>query len=141
MLGPTSPKQSAAITSLRPLWLAAGVLKEATVVQLLGRLMAAPGRAQLVEALRLMKRQAHGRRGCSDASVAADIDDAGVLWYSEEWEDLEDLEGYMRTNAFARMLALLEAAVQPPLMEFRVISETRGLEYVAAVRRCYIARA
>jgi quinol monooxygenase YgiN len=109
--------------------------EETIVVQLLVRLTAAPGRApQLAEALRLMKRRAHGRPGCGDAYVAADIDDAGVLWYSEEWEDRDDLEEHMRTNAFARMLALLETAVQPPLMEFRVVSETRGLEYVAAVR-------
>jgi len=29
---------------------------------------------------------------------------------------------------------LMETATEPPLLEFRFISETRGLEYVAAVR-------
>lgn len=105
------------------------------MVQLLVRLMAAAGREpQLTEALRRMKRQVSGHLGCSGVHVAADIDDVGTFWYSEEWHDLEELEGYMRTNAFVRMLSLLETTAQPPLMEFRVISETRGLEYVATVR-------
>ena len=81
-----------------------------------------------------MKRQVQGRRGCSSVHVAADIDEAEVLWYCEEWQDLEELERYMQTDRFARMLAIVETAAQPPLIEFRVVSETRGLEYVASVR-------
>jgi quinol monooxygenase YgiN len=105
------------------------------MVQLVVRLNAAPGRKfQLAEALRRMKHEIHGRRGCIDGHVAADLDEADVLWYCEEWDDLEGLERELRTDRFTQLLALVETAAQPPLMEFRVISETRGLEYVASVR-------
>jgi quinol monooxygenase YgiN len=106
-----------------------------TMVQLVVRLNAAPGRKlQLAEALRRMRREIHGHRGCVDVHVAADVDETTVLWYCEEWDDLEGLERELRTDRFTHLLALVETAAQPPLVEFRVITETRGLEYVASVR-------
>ena len=81
-----------------------------------------------------MKRQVHGHRGCSAVHVAAEIDDAGALWYCEEWQDRNHLEDYMRTNQFARLLALVETGASSPLLEFRIVSEIRGLDYVASVR-------
>jgi hypothetical protein len=44
----------------------------------------------------------------------------------------EGLERELRTDRVTQLLALVETAAQPPLVEFRVISETRGLEYVAS---------
>ena len=81
-----------------------------------------------------MKRQAREHRGCSPVHVVAEIDDAGALWYCEEWQDRDQLEDYMRTSQFARLLALVETSADSPLLEFRLVSETWGLEYVAAVR-------
>ena len=120
--------------------LAARVLFQSGVVQLFVRLSAAPGREhELADALRSMKRQVHRQRGCSAVHVAAEIDDAGALWYCEEWQDRERLEDHMRTNQFARLLALLETTPNPPLLEFRFVSETWGLEYVATVRGIPVA--
>jgi quinol monooxygenase YgiN len=106
-----------------------------TVVQLTVRLTAKAGRAQqLVQALRSVMKHAVLNGACSGAYIAADVDEANAFWYCEDWQDALELEGQLRTERFSHLLALLETAPVPPLLEFRVVAETRGLDYVAAVR-------
>jgi quinol monooxygenase YgiN len=78
----------------------------------------------------------HARRlgGCSSAHLAADVDAANVFWYCEDWRDAEALESELRTDRFSQLLEVMETSAQPPLLEFRVLAETRGLEYVTAAR-------
>lgn len=105
------------------------------MVQLTLRLTAASGRAhQLIEALHTLMRRTRGQRGFSDAHISADVDEANAFWYFENWDDAQALEGEFGTDRFSQLLALMETSARPPLLEFRVIAETRGLEYVAAVR-------
>ncbi len=111
------------------------------MVQLTLRLTAASGRArELVQALCVLMRQARHNEGCSAAHIAADATAGDAFWYIEDWDDVETLEGELRSDRFSQLLALMETSAQPPLLEFRMISETRGLEYVTAVREAAEAR-
>ena len=40
----------------------------------------------------------------------------------------------LATERFSRLLALMETAAEPPVLEFRFVERTRGLDYVAEVR-------
>ena len=51
------------------------------------------------------------------------------------WGDAGDLQGEFGSERFTHLLELLEVAAEPPVVEFRIVSETHGLEYVAAARR------
>ena len=105
------------------------------MVQLTMRLTATSGRAhQLVEALHTRMRRTRRQSGCSDAHIAADVDEADAFWYVENWQNAQALDDELRTDRFSQLLALMETSAGPPLLEFRVITETRGLEYVTAVR-------
>lgn len=109
--------------------------REVPVVQLTVRLTARAGHGhELVQALRSIMRQAVIADGCSDAHIAADVDEANAFWYVETWNSPAATEAQLGTERFAHLLALLETAAAPPVVEFRMIRETRGLEYVAAVR-------
>jgi len=104
-------------------------------VQLTLRLTAASGRtSQLAQALHVLMREALQIDGCAGAHLAADADDANEFWYSEDWQDIDALEREFLTEHFAQVLALMETSALPPMIEFRTVTETRGLEYVAAVR-------
>jgi quinol monooxygenase YgiN len=109
---------------------------KAEMVQLLVRLMAASGHSeQLAQALQSLAQRATQSTGCSGAHVAADVGDAGVLWYCEEWFEARALEAKVCSGTFTELLALLETSVTPPFIEFRTIQESRGLDYVLAARR------
>jgi len=106
------------------------------MVQLILRVTASPGRAHdLVQALHPHIRRAMHTDGCRAAHLAADIGAADVFWYCEEWDDTSALEAKVRAAEFSELLALMETSAEPPLMEFRVINEARGLDYVASLRR------
>ncbi len=105
------------------------------MVQMTVRLTAASGRAhQLVQALDSLMRHTLEQRGCRDAHLAADVGEADAFWYCEEWDDAQALEDDIRSERFTQLLVLLETSVSPPTLEFRVFGETRGLDYVSAVR-------
>jgi quinol monooxygenase YgiN len=105
------------------------------MVQMTVRLTATTGHAyQLVEALHALMRQTRGQSGCADVHIAADVDEANAFWYCEDWSTAKALESDMRTDRFSQLLALMETSARAPTLEFRLISETRGLEYVTAAR-------
>lgn len=105
------------------------------MIQLLVRLTAASGHSQeLVQALHPFARRATQSAGCRSAHLAADVGEVGVLWYCEEWDDVEALEAKLRSEPFTEFLALSETSVTQPFIEFRVVQECRGLDYVSNVR-------
>ena len=106
------------------------------MVQLLLRLVASPGRVlDIVDALRVVMRPAQQARGCSFAGIHLSAIDSRRILYVEEWDDACELRAEFGTERFHRMLELLEMAADPPVVEFRVVSKTHGLEYISHQRR------
>ena len=102
------------------------------MVQLLVRLVASPSRVvDVVEALRAVMRPAQQARGCSFAGILSANDSRRVA-YVEDWDDAGELRDQFGTERFHRLLELLEVAADPPVVEFRVFSETHGLEYISS---------
>ncbi len=108
------------------------------MVQLVVRLMAASGRShEIVQVLEPLARLARRTLGCSAAHLSADIEQANVFWYCEDWDDADGLEGRVRAESFSQLLAVMETSAEPPLIEFRLVEQSRGLDYVAAVRHVH----
>ena len=105
------------------------------MVRLLLRLTAGPGRTEhLLEALHSVLQPLRADRECQDARILADVDEAGVLWYWEDWTDVEAFEDRVRSQDFGRLLAIVEMSATQPQLECRVTTDVRGLEYLAAIR-------
>lgn len=109
------------------------------MVQVTLRITAASGHAhELIQALQMRMRHNLPPRGCSSTNLSADVHEANVFWYFEDWRDVAALETELRTVQFSQLLGLMETSAQPPVLEFRVIAETRRLEYVTAVREATV---
>ena len=105
------------------------------VVQLLLRVTAVPGHTDvLLQALRSVMRSVQGDAACADTHLLADVDDRSVLWYWEDWSGLDAFERHLRSERFGRLLAVIETSSTLPVLECRVVTEIRGLEYLASVR-------
>lgn len=94
----------------------------------------APHRAEVVQALRSLMRSARAEKGFVAGRLSGDLDDAEAVTYEERWLTERDFEDQINSPRFTRLLALMETASEKPTLEFHFISETRGLDYVAAVR-------
>ncbi len=90
--------------------------------------------ADLVSALRALIRSARTEKGLIRCASYLEVDKADTVCYEEQWQSREDLEEQIRSPRYTQLLALMECATEQPLLEFRFVSETRGLEYVGAVR-------
>jgi quinol monooxygenase YgiN len=105
------------------------------MVELLVRFTAITGRSpELIQALRSVMHRLQFEGVCRAAHAASDVDDHDVVWYREEWEGVDRFERHLRSKTFDRLLSVIETAAAAPVIECRVVSEIRGLEYLSAVR-------
>jgi quinol monooxygenase YgiN len=90
--------------------------------------------AEVLRALRAVMLSARLERRCRRAQILRDIDAPDLVCYVEEWPAREDIDSRICTGSFSHLLALMEANSSHPSIEFRIVTEVHGLEYVAVVR-------
>ena len=85
----------------------------------------------MVQALvRDVMRPAQQLRGCRFAQVYRWANAPEHVDYVEEWDEVADLRSQFRSARFARLLEVLETAAAPPVVEFKDVSGTHGLEFI-----------
>ncbi len=72
--------------------------------------------------------------GCLQCHVCVDMEDENAITYVEEWQATEYLERHLRSDQYRRVLAMIETSTEAPELRYNTISETTGLEYLAAIR-------
>jgi quinol monooxygenase YgiN len=87
---------------------------------------------ELLEALRFLMLGTRLEDGCISCTVWADAD--STIHYTEEWATEEAIRRHVQSDGFTSLLAVMEAAKQPPEIHFDFVTTTRGLDYVAEVR-------
>src|SRR5512136_1405225 len=105
------------------------------MVQLVLRMAVPPGRESAQsQALRAIMLPAQLDRDCSRAQLYVEAGKASAFCYVEEWLTEAHLVREIRSPRFSRLLEVMESAGTAPSLEFRFVQETRGLEFVEAVR-------
>jgi quinol monooxygenase YgiN len=61
--------------------------------------------------------------------------DESTVRYVEEWATEEAMRVRVRSERFTQLLEVLESAQEAPCVQFDFVIETRGLDYVAEVRK------
>ena len=92
-----------------------------------------PGAQRLIRAFRTLVVETRLENGCIGCSVWSDPD--STVHYFEEWATEADMRRRVRSDHFTSLLAVMEAAREPPEVRFDFLQATRGLDYVAEVRR------
>jgi quinol monooxygenase YgiN len=72
--------------------------------------------------------------GCLSCGLYQEIGDGDQMLYMEAWETQGHLERHMRSSRYERLLAVMDASVQEPVLRYQTISSVTGLEYLEAVR-------
>jgi quinol monooxygenase YgiN len=88
----------------------------------------------LTMALHTVAADTRTTRGCIGCSVATDIGNRGTVRYTEEWLTEEELRHHVRSDIFGQLVTLIDNAIEPPRIEFKLVHETRGLDFVEEVR-------
>jgi quinol monooxygenase YgiN len=107
---------------------------QSVMVQVFVRLAASRDRArQVAEALRSFESGAKQDRGCESASVYVSLQQPDYFVLEEDWTTEADLRRHVRSGDFTALLELMEISANRPVLEFRFVDHTRGLDYVAEV--------
>ena len=93
----------------------------------------------IVDALRMLMRGTRLEPGClgCQAWTSAEEEESGLseVHYEERWASESAIENRVRSDAFTKLLEVLEAAADVPRVEFDFVSRHQGLEYVEDIRR------
>jgi len=72
--------------------------------------------------------------GCLGCDLYQDVAEPNILLYTEHWRAQEDLDRRIRSDPFKTLIAVMEAAAEPPDIRLNWVSQVKGLEYLAEVR-------
>jgi quinol monooxygenase YgiN len=73
-------------------------------------------------------------RVCTGIDAEAPVQDDTLVHYEERWESEAAVERRVRSDAFTKVLEVLEAGAGPPEVEFDFVTRQEGLDYVETVR-------
>lgn len=96
---------------------------------------AAPGRREeMAEVFWMLVGPVRVEPGCLACGLHQEACDGDSFLYVEEWETPEQLEHHMRSARYERLLAVMEASARPPVLRYHTVSDSKGMEYLQAVR-------
>ena len=76
------------------------------------------------------------QRGCLSYSFSRDVEDMNAYFILERWSTQADLEEFIRSESYRKLLAAMELLSEPPEVTINAISYTAGLEAIKAARQC-----
>jgi len=111
---------------LHPLW---------SMILSFAKINPLPGKQQVVlDILRSVTDTTRLKSGCMACAVYTAQGKAQTILYLEQWQSRETMERHIRSELYFRVLSAMELADEPPEIYFHEVSETKGLEYVVALR-------
>lgn len=89
-------------------------------------------REEVLDVLSCLKGPAEVARGCRDCRILQDVDDQCALTFLVQWDTEHELEEHLRSERFRRLLPYIDMSEEPPKIDFSVIDQVRGIEFLVA---------
>jgi quinol monooxygenase YgiN len=72
--------------------------------------------------------------GCLGCGIYKCLREQYVLLFEQWWETQDDLDQYLRSDPYNRVIVAMEMAMEHPLIRFSEISHSAGLETIERAR-------
>jgi len=86
-------------------------------------------RGEALRVLRGLVGPVRAHPGCLATRLMRDVGDEHVTTWVAQWREREDHERHVRSDAFRRLLAVMDLAAEPPIFEVHE-GQRRGFELV-----------
>ena len=93
-----------------------------------------PTGRRIVTALRVLIVATRLEPGCLSCGLWTETGEAYLVHYEERWRSEEAMRQRVLSDAFTKLLEVLEASPARPTVEFDFVARRLGLEYVETVR-------
>lgn len=85
-------------------------------------------RTEIWRTLRSLLGRTQAEAGCAGCSLYRDMEDENALLLVEEWNTRADLERHIQSKRYRTVLAVMEAAKEPPELKIHSVVSTAGME-------------
>ena len=76
--------------------------------------------------------------GCLGCDLYQGLREPHTLLFEQWWETQADLDRYLRSDPYHRVILAMEMAMENPLIKFSEISHTAGLETIERARSAIV---
>jgi quinol monooxygenase YgiN len=99
------------------------------------RMQFVPGKfSEARDILLALVESTHFTPGCLGCDLYQGIPELHTLLFEQWWETQADLDRYLRSDLYQRVILAMEMAMENPLIRFSEISHTAGLEAIERAR-------
>ena len=71
---------------------------------------------------------------CINSRIYRGVDEVRAIMVEELWEKNEDIQRHLKSDAYRRILLVIEMAEEPPEIQFDTITHTSGVETIENAR-------
>lgn len=89
---------------------------------------------EVIQALRCFIGPTKAEPGYLSCAIYLNAEQSNSILYQERWVSWEALTSHVRMSRYASLIELMETAIEPPLLQFHDVSETRGIEFLQKIR-------
>jgi quinol monooxygenase YgiN len=94
-----------------------------------------PGQHQgFAQALRSVVGPTRVEPGCLLCHLYEDVESAGAFTLVEDWMSPADFERRLRSEAYRRLLLMMELSPEAPVVQFHSVNSTAGMDAIVAAR-------
>lgn len=105
------------------------------IIELLGFVSPPDKRKDLFKVLFSSLEPTRVQPGCVECRLYQDCSDSNTHYLESRWETSEDLVRHVRSDAYKKLLLLMELGSKPPTIEFFTVSDIKGLDFIQTVRQ------
>ena len=95
-------------------------------------------RREVIEILSSLAERSRFEAGCIGTRVCQDVEVESAILIDQLWKSGEDLERYLRSEEYRKMLLVVEMALEPPEIRFDEISRSSGVETIEKARNVIV---
>lgn len=89
---------------------------------------------EAIEILGSMTEQIRFEPGCIDCRLYRGIESPNAILFEQSWSREEDVLQHLRSDRYAKILLVLEMAMEPPEVRFDCIHRSHGMEFITFAR-------
>ena len=104
------------------------------IIELLGFAAPPDKHKDLIKVLLSLLGPTEVQPGCVGCRLYQDCSDTNTHYLESRWETSDDLTRHIQSDAYKRLLLLMELGAKAPSIEFFTICEVRGLDLIEAAR-------
>lgn len=91
--------------------------------------------AETLNILRSIVERTRTIAGCISCSVYVDMEDENTIVFEDKWKSNEDLQRYLCSEDYQKVLLVVEMATTKPEIRFDTITDSSGVETIEKARK------